>query len=387
MGNKGAVVDEPSEATHGTVTAAEITQQPQAWREAAEIIDARRAEIDAFLAPLTAKAGLRIVFTGAGTSAFAGGVVAPTVARSTGLRAEHIATTDIVSNPRHCFAEDVPTLLVSFARSGDSPESLAATRLASEMVSDVRHLVITCNEEGELGRVHSRDPRSFVLTMPPRTNDQGFAMTSSFTTMVLSALLVFIPALRSHVELFSDVAEDLVSRRWQEVAGLAAPGTERLVFLGSGPLRALAQEGALKTLELTAGGIAAFYDSSLGFRHGPKAVLNEKTLVVLFESNDEYTEEYDRDIFTEVASAVSAQRVILVGAGAARAEKGVALPRIGGIDDGGAAIVYAIVAQILALTFSVQRGVTSDNPFPNGSVNRVVQGVSIHALVPRSDAD
>ena len=100
-----------------------------------------------------------------------------------------MSTTDIVADPRGCFAEDLPTLLVSFARSGDSPESVAATELAEQCLSEVHHLVITCNEQGQLAREHSGRTTSYVLLMPPESNDRGFAMTSSFTGMTLAALL------------------------------------------------------------------------------------------------------------------------------------------------------------------------------------------------------
>lgn len=39
-----------------------------------------------------------------------------------------------------------------------------------------------------------------------------------------------------------------------------------------------------------------------------------------------------------------------------------------------------LLAQTLALAASLDHGMTPDNPFPGGEVNRVVQGVVIHAL-------
>ena len=45
---------------------------------------------------------------------------------------------------------------MSFGRSGNSPESLATTALADELVDEVRHLVFTCDRDGELGRAHTR---------------------------------------------------------------------------------------------------------------------------------------------------------------------------------------------------------------------------------------
>lgn len=59
---------------------------------------------------------------------------------------------------------------------------------------------------------------------------------------------------------------------------------KRIVYLGSGGLQGAARESALKVLELTAGKLAAFYDSPTGFRHGPKSLVDDETLVVVFVS-------------------------------------------------------------------------------------------------------
>jgi tagatose-6-phosphate ketose/aldose isomerase len=338
----------------------------------------------AFLEPLFARPDLRIVLTGAGTSAFAGEVLGPALARSLGRRVDAVATTDIVSNPRDVFAEDVPTLLVSFARSGDSPESVAATRLAQQCLGPVHQLILTCNADGQLAREHAGSSSSLVLLMPPTANDRGFAMTSSFTSMLLAAWLVLSPAADR-----TDLAERLAAAAEQVLAeaallaDLAARGYDRVVYLGSGPLGGLARESALKLLELTAGEVVSYYDTALGFRHGPKAVLRERTLVVVYLSNDVYTRRYDEDIAEELRAAIGSENVLVVAAEHGDSAADAEVWRIRGLDDvsdAALAMPLAIVAQLLALQFSLERGRTPDNPFPDGEVNRVVQGVTIYPL-------
>lgn len=131
-------------------TAREIAQQPAVWRETGTIVSSHREAVDAFLRPLLGRPDLRIVLTGAGTSAFAGEILAPALSRRMRRRVDAVATTDIVSNPNEYFAEDRPTLLVSFARSGNSPESVAATELADQCLSECHHLVLTCAAGGRL---------------------------------------------------------------------------------------------------------------------------------------------------------------------------------------------------------------------------------------------
>jgi tagatose-6-phosphate ketose/aldose isomerase len=371
-------------ARGAAATVTEIARQPEVWRELTRVLAARRAELDAFLRPLLAQERLRIVLTGAGTSAFAGGVAAPALSRRLHRRLDAIATTDIVASPAAAFAEDVPTLLVSFARSGNSPESLAATRLADEVLSDVHHLVITCDATGALHRAHEHAPRSRVVLMPDDANDAGFAMTSSFTSMLLTVLTLLGDSDGSDIGAVAGAAERIIEDGWKELGSIASRPYRRVVYLGSGPFTALAQEAALKLLELTAGRIVSFHDSPLGFRHGPKAVLTEDTLAVVFVSSDDYTRRYDLDIAQELRGALGDEHVLVVTADGVDDPHGVRLEGLDGLDDAFAAVAAIVPAQILALSFALAVGTTPDNPFPNGDVNRVVQGVEIHPFVQGS---
>jgi tagatose-6-phosphate ketose/aldose isomerase len=153
------------------------------------------------------------------------------------------------------------------------------------------------------------------------------------------------------------------------------------VYLGSGAFTPLAQEAALKLLELTAGQIVSFHDSPLGFRHGPKAILNDETLAVVFVSADPYTRRYDLDIVTELKRALRDEQVLVVTAGDGAGQNIVHLDGLEELDDGFGAVAAIVPAQILALSCALEVGTTPDNPFPNGDVNRVVRGVRIHEFV------
>lgn len=369
-------------------TVAEITQQPRLWREVGRIIEQDRNALDAFLAPLLAEQDLRIVLTGAGTSAFAGRIARNALARRTGRRVDAVATTDIVADPYGSLDADVPTLLVSFARSGDSPESVAATEFADSSLTRVSHLVITCNSDGRLAREHSGRAASHVLLMPDGANDRGFAMTSSFTCMLLAALLAFGAAdSSSDVRALAEAAEHLTAGGLDDrIDAFLAAKPERLVFLGSGALKGLADESALKLLELTGGAVVATADSALGFRHGPKAILNDRTAVVLYVSNDPYTRAYDLDILAELSAGLPQGSVVAVSGRPDGLPEGGGTWLVPGLQDAQDALLAlpaVVCAQLIALRSSLARGIPSDNPFPSGEVNRVVQGVTVHELPPR----
>ena len=250
-----------------------------------------------FLQPLLANPYLRIVLTGAGTSAYIGDCLAPALSARLRRRVEAIATTELLSGPDLRLPADGPTLLVSFARSGNSPESVAAVELAEQLLAGrVFHLVITCNADGALAARTRGLPNARVLLMPEAANDRGFAMTSSFSAMLLAGALAFGLVGDDAPGRLAAAAAALLPQATALAARLVARGFERVVYLGSNELRGLAAEAALKLLELTDGRVIAVSDSTLGFRHGPKTILNDRTLVVVLLSNDGYARAYDLDL-------------------------------------------------------------------------------------------
>jgi len=362
----------------GGATILEIGQQPDAWREVAGRADAQAA---GFLREIAGRPDLRVILAGAGSSAFAGEIAAPALRRHLDRRVEAIATTSIVASPLDYLERNTPTLVVSFGRSGNSPESLATTALADELVDDVWHLIFTCDRDGELGRAHSGRANSLVVYMPERTNDSGFAMTSSLTSMLLSCLMMLGPAEREDAETLARAAEHVVGLQ-PDIRALAQTKKQRFVYLGSGPLEGLARESALKLLELTAGEVVTYFDSPLGFRHGPKSVLDGDTLVVVYVSTDPYTRRYDLDIIAEIRGQLGEDAVTVISTEPIPAELGpaVVIPGLEGTDDALVALVYLVYAQYLALFTSLECAKTPDNPFPSGEVSRVVQGVTIYPM-------
>ena len=376
----------------GLNTAKEIIQQPDTWRESVKNLIKNKIEIKSFIDSFLSKKEFRIILTGAGTSAFAGEVCEPYLTSLLNKRVEAIATTDLVASPKSYFIKDIPTLLVSFARSGNSPESVHAVNLATQLVDDLYQVVITCNENGKLAKNTVNDEKSLLLLMPPQTNDLGFAMTSSFTTMVLNAMAVFninnIENFSSDVDKLSNSVNDFIENNIERVTSLVNEDFERIVYLGSSTSKGIARESALKVLELTAGKVNASYDTPLGFRHGPKSVVDDETVSVIYISNDEYTRQYDLDLAKEMLAHKKNDKVVIVGDNIEEdilnkadyvfnveninytVENEVLLP-----------LQQIIFGQMLSFLKSVNLGITPDNPCPTGEVNRVVQGVILHELV------
>lgn len=370
------------------ITTREIEQQPELWQQTWSIYQEKKSEIDEFLATINQKWGkVRVIFTGAGTSAYVGNTITPYLQKH-GDRSKYnfeaIDTTKIVSTPEDYLEKSTPTILVSFARSGNSPESVATVELAKKMVTNLYQVAITCAPEGKLAQDLKGDTTGLVLLMPEKSLDQGFAMTGSFSCMSLAALLVF-DTLADHEkkEIIDQIAEmgQSVINREAEIQSLVDTDFNRIVYIGSGCLGGLAEETRLKILELTAGEVAALFDTSMGLRHGPKSFLNSNTIVFDYISNNSYTRQYDLDILNEIKDDQIVPLVMAVGqekegqnysgASFTFSEKKL-------LPDAYLALPDVMFGQTVALLTSIKVNNKPDTPSPTGTVNRVVKGVTIH---------
>lgn len=360
-------------------TRTEILQQPDTL-VATHALVARKAEaIAALVSSFLGLSEARVVLTGAGTSAFIGDSIAPSLTCLLGRPVEAVATTDIVSSPDLYLCPDVPLLLVSFGRSGNSPESIAAVQLADARLSEVRHLIITCNADGSLARREGDD--ALVIVLPEATHDRGFAMTSSFSAMMLAALIALHPPTLTagRVSAIAEAVRQVADANEVALAKLAARRFTRVVYLGSGPFKGLAREAALKLLELSDGRLISSFDTSLGFRHGPKAIVDEDTLIVVFLSNHPLTRRYDLDIVEEIRADGHCGELVTISARPEDAPD-VLVPGMASADDVDLLFPFLVPAQLFALHVSLELGLTPDTPNPSGTINRVVQGVRIHSV-------
>ncbi|HEY0334163.1 MAG TPA: SIS domain-containing protein [Stenotrophomonas sp.] len=376
------IPDHQLSAAGALCTAREIAQQPRMLERTHALVAELHAQIQAFVGPLTQDRGARVILTGAGTSAYIGQCLAPLLDRQLVARVDAVPTTDLVSCPSLYLDPEQPLLLVSFGRSGNSPESLAAVQLVEAQVRNVRHLVVTCNAEGALNRIATR--QSMTLLLPEETHDESFAMTSSFSCMMYATLQALSPAhaLDARIGPIAAATAFVISDSRHALQALASGDCDRVVYLGSGLLQGLAREATLKLGELTNGAITTCFDSPLGFRHGPKTFVTARTIVMVFVSNDPLTRRYDLDLIDELRRDGVAAHIIEITAQAPTGTDADSLQVTGlaEVSDVDLLWPYVAVAQIFAFHASLVRGLSPDNPNKAGIVNRVVQGVRIHAL-------
>lgn len=359
-------------------TAYEISTQPLKWEILVEDFQKKQNEIKAFLDKVGYCDDVQIIFTGAGTSEYIGNILEPLLKSKGIYNCVSIATTDIVNNPTIYLNKNKKTILVSFARSGDSPESVATVELANKLIDDVYHIFITCNKNGALAKMSEQNEKMFLFLMPEGTNDKGFAMTSSFSSMLMAAILIFYKP-KNILDSIAVAKNELISKI-EIIKNLAYKDHDRIVILGSGALKGLAHELTLKVMELSAGLSVAKYDTVLGFRHGPKSIINNKTIVFLCNSPCEYASQYDKDIFNEMYEENTAADIVMYTLKPYDEfiQKSIYPDNIKGEEIITAIFTYLIYGQMFAFFKSQYYNLNTDNPFPTGEVNRVVKKFKIY---------
>lgn len=382
------ISQEKMKETSSVFTLTEIHQQPSTWKKTCAQLAACKEELQAFLDQVLGAGDFDIVLTGAGTSEFIGNSLYQALNGRYGYKVKSYATTDIVPSPEDFLSRTKPTILVSFGRSGNSPESIGAVEAAEVVCQNLYHLFVTCNHEGSLSKMAEGREHCFALNLTPETHDQSFAMTSSFSNMYMAAYLAFnldrLEEITAQIDKVCAAGTGFLEEKFA-LAQQIVDGFDfnRIVYLGNVALKGVSQESALKMLELTAGQVAAMYDSPLGFRHGPKSIIDDRTLTVVYLSDDEYRRKYELDLIKEMSPQRKQNRIAAVmNTPCEEAKKladytvefGVGQP----LENVLLGFDYILFAQTLAVLKSLSLGITPDNPCPTGEVNRVVKGVTLY---------
>jgi len=345
----------------GLLTKREIFQQPSCWLDTAERVRARKAK------------GLdlrgRVYLTGAGSSAHAATAIAASWLGSAAIPSTDLLLTGITESPEG-------DLLISLARSGDSPESAAVVAKLQRESPSLRHLAITCNVDGKLAHWPGVD----VIVLDSRTNDRSLAMTSSFSNLLLAGVcLANVETIGSRLNAISERAARCLPELDEMAQYVAGVATERVAILAPPALIGIAREASLKLLELSGGRVVPLCETYLGLRHGPLSYLREDTVTVCFVSADEQSRRYEEDLLQELREKRLGHLVGIVPEGTPRDLFDVVVPALApDLPEPLRAPFEIVFAQLLGYHLSMRFGLDPDNPSPDGVINRVVQGVRIH---------
>lgn len=377
-------------STSSTYTATEIHQQASTWTKTFNQIVEMKDELKSFIELVTKNDDYDIILTGAGTSEFVGNSVYSYLNRLLGnYKVKSYGTTDLVATPENYLSSTKPTLLVSYGRSGNSPESIGAVDVAEAVCGEnVHHLFITCNCNGALSKRAENNPRALAINLTPETHDQSFAMTSSYSNMYLATVLCFnldrLDEIKKELDTVINSENKLMEENFTYFSDLVNEyNFNRIVYLGANCLKGVAQESALKMLELTAGKCVTMYDTPLGFRHGPKSIIDDGTLTVVYLSDFAYSYQYELDLIKEMSGQRKGNKILVV----TNTDRPEAKELVDyyycfngdkKLDNVLLGLNYVGVAQLIALFKSLSLNITPDNPCPTGEVNRVVKGVTLY---------
>lgn len=364
----------------------EIHQQPGMWLATYDIVCGMRAEISAFVKKFVEE-GYEIVLTGAGTSAYIGDALKWTLAGTLLQGAKAIATTDIITEAEQLFNKDSKVLLISFARSGNSPESVGAINLVNKVAGSAAHIYITCNENGEMAKMADSSDNILLILLPSETNDLSLAMTSSYSSMFLAcAMIANIDRIEDHkaqIEALAAAVETSLAKYSEGIKEIASRDFTRAIFLGSGELMGVAEESRLKLQELTDGTVMCTFDSFLGFRHGPKAVVSPDSIIVYLFSESEATRRYEYDLVRQVKAKNNIAGYVAVsqselGIDESQFDLNIIIRVPDYVERCYKSVSYVIVAQLLGLYKAISLDRSPDNPSVSGNISRVVEGVTIY---------
>lgn len=382
------VTADKMQETMSTFTLNEIYQQPATWKKTCAQIKEHKDELKKFIDQVITCEDFDVILTGAGTSEFVGNALFPALTSKLNYKVKSYGTTDLVATPEAYLSRTKPTLLISFGRSGNSPESVGAIDVAEAVCDNIHHLFVTCNKDGALSKRAATTGNCYAINLTDETHDQSFAMTSSFSNMYLATLLCFhlddLDETIAKVEKIMAAGQAFLDNKYGVAQKIVDEyDFNRIVYLGSNCLKGIAQESALKMLELTAGRVVTMYDTPLGFRHGPKSIIDDNTITVVYLSDNAYTRQYEIDLIKEMSGQRKGNKIVAVmskadDAVAALVDYTVVYGQEGENENALLGLDYILFAQTLAVLKSLSMGITPDNPCPTGEVNRVVKGVTLY---------
>ncbi len=363
-------------------TLREILQQPATWLATGDHLASMSGELLEIV-----DGAATLVLTGSGSSEYAGDCVRLPLQNRLKIFAQTVGGGMLLTHGGRAIAPSRPGLMVSLARSGDSPESVGAISIVLETEPGFRHLVITCNAQGRLATTYRDDPRVKVVLLAEQTNDRSLVMTSSFTNMVLAASsLGSLRAPDQYIALVQGLAQkadELLTTHLDTLAAVARQDFHRAVFLASGPRLGAARESALKMVEMTAGKVSAMSETCLGLRHGLMSAVHSDTLIVCFLSSQPLVRAYECDLIRELNEKQLGMAKVIFGEGippdlANDGDVTIDCSGLAALGDDNMPVLDVILGQLLGLFRSMKEGLQPDSPSSDGVINRVVQEFRLH---------
>jgi glucosamine--fructose-6-phosphate aminotransferase (isomerizing) len=335
------------------VTYREIASQPEALAAALRAVEEQAESLRTLWDEQPYE---RVIFTGCGSTHYLSLAAASAFQMLTGVAARGVPASELLLAPQVIYpANPTPTLLVAVSRSGATTETVRAVE-DFQQAGLGKVVTIICQADSDLGKMGQ------VNIVIPAAQEESVAQTRAFTSMWVAAC-----ALAGSVARQGALLEQLrrlpdVSRRHIESVGermLALGGNlsfDRIYFLGSGLRYGLACEGNLKMKEMSLTHTEPFH--FLEFRHGPKSMVTESTLIVGLMSDD--SQGYEATILCELRDLGA--HLLVLSEAAVPSVEGNSVIFNSGLDEIGRGALYMPPLQFMALGRAVAKGLNPDRP-------------------------
>jgi glutamine---fructose-6-phosphate transaminase (isomerizing) len=257
----------------GTYTREEIISQPEAWMQAIAVLNEQYELLREFSRAVAIQ---QVLFTGCGSTYYLSLAAAAMFQEMTGISARALPASEVWLSPQSSISA-TPTILIAISRSGETSETVKACEAYSTR-EDGKIITLVCQPGSTLTRM------GLVNLVFPSGMEKSIAQTRAFSTLYLGATGLSMAWTDGGEQLacldtLPSIANRIITDFWSKAAEYGQNlSLDRIYFLGSGGRFGLACELNLKMKEMSLTHSEAFH--FMEFRHGPKAMVNEKTLIV-----------------------------------------------------------------------------------------------------------
>ena len=252
----------------------EIISQKDAWQEAIDVILSNINSIDAFF---KTKPPSQILFAGCTSPYYAGESASAAWQSTLGIQTRAVPCSELVLFPNSYYQRGTDPILIILSRSGKTTEALWATTEFEKRYPG-RSLLVGCSENTPLDKLVSMSlhlPKSFDITLPQTKSFSAMYLAVQFMGMLLGQQKEKIEILKC----VPDAVNGIIQQTEGQIAKIMEEGDfDKIIYLGSGPLYGIAREATLKIMEMSFSN--AFCFPFLESRHGPRSLIDEKTLVI-----------------------------------------------------------------------------------------------------------
>ncbi|MEK8129345.1 SIS domain-containing protein [Paenibacillus filicis] len=338
----------------GQYTYPEISAQAEALAEAWAQLERQSDWVKDYLSENGAD---EVIFIGSGSSYYQALSMASTYRAWLGRSASAVPSSELLLFPQQTLLPGRRYLVMGVSRSGESTEVIWALEAVRDMPS-VRVASITCYEDSTMAQLAP-------ALISPKGKERSTVMTKSFSSMTF-LMQAAIAQASGRADLMNQMAEVMRLDVQVVQAADAFAGSfvdshvlNQYIYLGMGTYNGIALECCLKIKEMSYVWTEAY--GTLEFRHGPKSIVQQGSLVVLLLS--EQARSYELKVAREMQE-YGATILIVTARGGADTEFADAVFELGGTEltDEARAVLYLPVLHYLGYYTALRNNVDPDSP-------------------------